>query len=57
MLKILDDIKDLSYLFFGRTSLLSLPDFFELKTNGVTKMNHLFMKCDLCLYYLIFLNG
>ena len=45
-LKILDDIKDFSYMFFGCTSLLSLPDFSELKTDNVTKMNHLFMKCE-----------
>ena len=39
------NISDLSYMFCGCSSLISIPDFFNLNINKVTNISHMFSEC------------
>jgi len=44
-LKGADNITNMSYMFYGCPSLISLPDFVKLNTINVTDMSFMFMEC------------
>ena len=46
ILKINDDLNDLSYMFNNCQSLSSLPDIYKLNTSNVANMSHLFYNCN-----------
>ena len=50
----IDNVTNMCDIFYGCSSLSSLPDFSKWNTNNVTNMNGIFKGCHL---YLIFLNG
>ena len=43
---IIDEVKDMSYMFYGSKSLLSLPDIWKLNTENVSNMKYLFCDCS-----------
>ena len=45
-LKGIDNITNMSYMFDGCSSLLSLPDISKWNTNNVTNMNYMFYACE-----------
>ena len=45
-LKGIDDVTDMSYLFYNCSTLSSLPDISKLNTNNVTKMSDMFYGCS-----------
>ena len=46
LLKGINNITDMSSIFYGCSSLLSLPDISKWNTNNVTKMNNMFDGCS-----------
>ena len=42
----MDNVNNVSYLFFGCTSLVSLPDISKWSTNFINNMSYMFSKCD-----------
>ena len=42
----INNVNNMSYMFFGCSSLLSLPDISELNTNNVTSMGNMFFGCS-----------
>jgi len=45
-LKVINNIIDMSHMFNGCSSLLSLPDISKLNTNNFTNMSHMFNGCS-----------
>ena len=45
-LKGIDNITNMSYMFYGCSSLLSLPDISRWNTNNVTDMSYMFYNCS-----------
>ena len=45
-LKGINNVTDMSFMFHGCSSLLSLPDISKLNTNNVTDMNFIFGECS-----------
>ena len=41
-----DDLKKMSYMFYGCLSLISLPDISKYNTNNVNFMNNIFYECS-----------
>ena len=45
-LKGIDNVNDMSYIFDGCSSLLSLPDISKWNTNNITDMSDMFYECS-----------
>ena len=43
----INDINDMSYMFYECSSLFNLPDISKRNTNNVTNMSYMFYKCSL----------
>ena len=57
ILKGIDNITNMSYMFSGCSSLSSLPDISKWNTNNVINMNGMFYGCSSLSLYLIFQYG
>ena len=57
ILKGIDNIKNMSNMFDGCSSLSLLPDISKWNTNNVTNMSYMFYLCNHYHHYLIFQNG